>query len=416
MAMNCEFVLDKINIPDTRVILITFIEETFSVSINLKTDSIYMHDIKGSIFLLKDNKLEDVKDKLPEKVKIIIVKEKNTKPSVNQEQIENMIRDMDNFNFNSKNLGLDTGESLYIKTEKKEDKLISVQTQDNLLEIEAFSKLFGYLTTSNYSATQEFDLAMSKKPYSKFYYDSLKSIQQSKNFMTDITQKFKKLEEYCNNLEKNKLAAENNFKIKEEELKFLQKISPSSSSNSELNDLKKRYFDLSNNFELLQKEKVKLEKEKFNGFSSENIDGNKDGILKEVNYNLQRKIDEMTNKIRSEEYGRKNLISKYQDTFVADIFNDSYVPSQTTKENEYLADFYNFLIFQAKNSFACDLKVLNDFFSYNSAMIRMIYNSKSYQKDKNLQKIELSKLDSKESKLKCEVFSLFLQNIYNLMD
>ena len=119
---------------------------------------------------------------------------------------------------------------------------------------------------------------------------------------------------------------------------------------------------------------------------------------------------------RNQEYSIKNLIQKYQNTFIADIHNEVYLPNEVSKDIEFIGDFYNNLIFQAKNKFVVDLKALNDFFDYNSGMIRMIVKSKGYSKVKDLINVELTKLESKDIKIRCEVFSVFLQNIYNLID
>jgi len=337
--MNCELKLERSNIPDTKVILIDYLEEKYGLKLEYLTDKIYYVNKKGEKVLLDQNNLEDIKDHINDPVTIHITKEKNIDSRANKRQIENMLKELDTFDFNKAG---NTGESFYIKPDddKKDTKQDNSNSANNNLLVEAFNKIIGYLQLSTYSATQEFDMAMLQNPYGELYYNTLKCIQQSKTYITDMNDKFKKLEQYASNMEKAKINLEMSLKNREKE------------------------------------------------------------------GGIGLGLDNST----------KNLILNFQNAFLSKCMDANYVPDNISKEHEFIADFYNNLLFQVKNFFVLNLRALEEFFDHNSGMIRMILKSSGYTKVKDLMKVDENQLESKDIKKKCDVFSIFLQNIYNLID
>jgi hypothetical protein len=223
--MNCEFLIDKKEIPDTRILLSSIIESKFGLSLDLNKDIIYLFDNTGNKIQLTSNKLEDLKDNLPKTgVKVNILKTELNEGRIDKNKIENILKQSEN---PDKKFAYE--ESCFIKPEqkkveelkpKKSPVIFIATTQINFslmcnnvipfekvepdltMEINTINKICSYVVNNIYTQNDEFDTLIRKKPYGVAYFQILNVIKQMKDYIADVGPKFIKLQEYANFLDK----------------------------------------------------------------------------------------------------------------------------------------------------------------------------------------------------------------------
>jgi len=279
-------------------------------------------------------------------------------------------------------------------------------------ENEVFSKLIECAKYNNVVISAELDSFISKKPYYMLFIDLFKWITDFKTFAQNL-------------VDKNKII-ESNEKKKTEEVvnlkKYIEKISDEflkekSHIIEENRMLQNNYIDLKKSFNesSMTIEKLKLENSKLEQMKIlSNTNSSDDIMLRQKLDTMQKKLDEQF--IKQKQY--ETMINKFEKSYYADVMNNNYMPSSdfSLMNENIIADFYNHIVFQTKHNFINQLTMINDFLDSNCGMVNMILEGKKYKSINNLVKIDPKKLESSDIKEKCEVFSMFIQNVLNILE
>lgn len=386
--MNCEFFIEKENFPDTKIILVSYIESAFNLKVNIQKDKLSLFDMTGDEIMLNENSLEDIKDALPEKIKVHISKSVCKNDEMNDNQIDNLLNELEFGNF----------------TDITREKSMAIGKYD---EVEVFNKLLEFVKVNNTNLPSDLEDYLSSKNYSQQFHELWKWILDVKTFNYNLTEKMKFLE--------------GDIKVKSEELKKATNaleehkkcIREKSSLLEENKMLQSNYMELKNSFNKLQLElKTVISKSENDVLEKKNQDSS-DLVLKQKIVSLQKALDEYVVKEKNMREVSKNL-SKI---FISDV-KSNYLPSNNFSliDENIIQDFYNDLVFQAKQSLGGDLNTVRDFLDSNSGMVGMILESSKYKKCNGLTKVDTRLLESEVIKEKCEAFSIFIQNVLNVFE
>ena len=72
--MKCEITILKENFPDTRNLLLTYLENIYNIhfSYNSQNEKISVYTIENKLKEIKENNLEDMKDNLPNNIVVVL--------------------------------------------------------------------------------------------------------------------------------------------------------------------------------------------------------------------------------------------------------------------------------------------------------------------------------------------------------
>ena len=395
--MNCEFTIEKQNLHDTKVILLSYIEDTFGLKIHPTVDKIFTINKSNIKIEIDTNDLEDLKDTLPESIKIIIEKKKNVKEDMNHDQIDKFI---DEIEFGTMN------------DNPREESFIIGKYDDS----EVFKKIIEFIQFNNVTIPFDLDSHISNKKYYTQFKDILKWISESKYCVQTLSEKVKTIE--CSELKKVEEIATLKKFIETSHNEFMKDKTHLVEENCMLQT---SYLELKKNLSeaTIQSEKLKLENNKLTQMNMiKNTNCSDENMLRQKVETLQKKLDEVMLVKKQNEM----MINKFEKSFYNDVMNNNYMPSDeySGKKNDVsesmINDFYNHIVFQAKHNFINKLTQINDFLEANSGMIGIILDSKKYKSMQNLVKIDVKKLETGDFKEKCEIYSIFIQNIMNIME